>query len=95
MNFITNCHTRCVPISEGVFTLPVLLLVAVICPKVPELTLEVGLARLVWFQALKASAWNWPWMRWSRRKSLKSEMSVSSNPGPRRELRGTLPNDCV
>ena len=60
MTFIANCHTRCVPTDEGTFTDPVLLLVLVIWPSVAEDAVEFGLARLVWFSALKTSAWNCP-----------------------------------
>jgi hypothetical protein len=43
----TNCHTRGAPAVVVEFTLPVLELVAVMVPNVPELTLFCGVARFV------------------------------------------------
>jgi hypothetical protein len=47
MIFAPNWKTRGEPATDAMFTLPVLLVVPVICPKVPEEIDEVGLARLV------------------------------------------------
>ena len=48
-----NCHTRCVPTRDAVFTLPVLVLVAVIDPKVPEVYVSLGVARFMWFPGVE------------------------------------------
>jgi hypothetical protein len=47
MILAANSHTRWVPTEEGIFTVPVLLLAAVIVPKAPEEAVALRLARLV------------------------------------------------
>ena len=46
MILATNCQTRGAPAVVVELTDPVLVLVAVILPNVPELTLEAGLPKL-------------------------------------------------
>ena len=61
-------------------------------PNCGSLTKRFGVPRLVWFSPLKASARNWKFAFSVRLNERAKAMSMVCRPGPKTELRPTLPN---